>query len=208
MKVRPMTSDLLDPMSREPTSDASARADLEEKLQPLLQEMLAGVRRYLSTPLQEIIDSAGITTVALRNMNLSNGDCESGPDHLRDWWTVKAVLDQLVERSLSDETPLVGWDKLAKQSSAHQPPHNAGGPALRLTHPTRDPDGTHPLAAWLEQFYTVIREVHSRAFEIVGLRIEGYTDRDIAERLGLGLRLVRRMISDMRLAWETATEEE
>jgi hypothetical protein len=204
-----MTSDLMDLMSRELTSDASTRADLEQKLQPLLQEMLAGVRRYLSTPLQEIIDSAGISAVALRNLNSSNGDRESGPDHLRDWWTVKAVLDQLVERSLSDETnSFVGWDKLAKRAPAHEPYHNAGGPALPLPHPTLDPGGPHPLAAWLEQFYTVIREVHSRAFEIVGLRIEGYTDRDIAERLGLGLRLVRRMISDMRLAWETAAEEE
>lgn len=49
----------------------------------------------------------------------------------------------------------------------------------------------------LERLWERAREVDPDALEIVRLRHEGFPDRDIAERLGLGLRLVRRIAADV-----------
>ncbi len=53
-------------------------------------------------------------------------------------------------------------------------------------------------AAWLEKFYADAQAVDRRAFEIIALRCEGLSDAEIAERLGGGARLVRRILADLR----------
>lgn len=61
------------------------------------------------------------------------------------------------------------------------------------------------LAAWLTRLYRSLRAVHPAAIDIVALRLDGYDDRAIAERLRLGPRLVRHITSQMRADWETET---
>jgi hypothetical protein len=63
------------------------------------------------------------------------------------------------------------------------------------------------LANWLQHVNLVFQAIHPAAIDILGLRLEGHEDREIAERVGLGLRLVRRILQDMRLAWEPQTRE-
>jgi hypothetical protein len=155
--------------------DGRARGDLEETLRPLLQEMLARLRRYRDTPLQDGIDSAGIVQAALRLF--SAGPSAAGPGHFPDLKSVQFVLDGLVARAL-------GAGPLDRAGS------NGAG-----------------LAGWLEHLHATLRAVHPAAVEMVGLRVEGCQDREIAERLGLGLRLLKRILRDLRAAWDQAQQK-
>lgn len=57
--------------------------------------------------------------------------------------------------------------------------------------------GGPELGPRLERLWERARGVDPDALEIVRLRHEGFSDRDIADRLGLGLRLVRRIAADV-----------
>lgn len=57
----------------------------------------------------------------------------------------------------------------------------------------RPPEPPLRLAAWLDGFFSAMRELDPRAIEITGLRLEGFGDREIAERMETGLRLVKRI---------------
>lgn len=52
-------------------------------------------------------------------------------------------------------------------------------------------------ADWLERLHASLSAADSRAAEILALRLAGWTDREIAERLGAGPRLVRRILGDV-----------
>ena len=62
------------------------------------------------------------------------------------------------------------------------------------------------LAEWLDRLYQVMRSVHPSAVDIIALRVAGFDARDIAERLGLGLRQVRSMTREMRASWAGGME--
>lgn len=155
---------------------------LAEQLRPLLKEMLACLRRHRDTPLQEGIDSAGIVQAAMRTV--SAGPRASGSSHLADLEIDPAILDGLIAGALRDEHDL----------AESQPPVPSGG---RLDRSAGNGAG---LAVWLEQLHAELHATHPAAIEIVGFRVEGCQDREIAQRLGLGLRLVRRIIHDLRQA--------
>ena len=57
--------------------------------------------------------------------------------------------------------------------------------------------GAATLEGWLERFYLAARTVDPQAVEIVGRRFEGFDDREIAGKLGLGPRLVRRILKEI-----------
>jgi hypothetical protein len=57
--------------------------------------------------------------------------------------------------------------------------------------------GAATLDAWLDRFYLAARTVDPQAVEILGLRLDGFEDREIAAKLDLGPRLVRRIIRDV-----------
>ena len=57
--------------------------------------------------------------------------------------------------------------------------------------------GAASVESWLDRFYAAARVVDPQAIEIVGLRLEGFDDREIADRLSLGPRLVRRILRDI-----------
>ena len=53
--------------------------------------------------------------------------------------------------------------------------------------------GAPDLATWFQRTHERLRPTHPRAFAIAILRLEGCTDREIAARLDLGPRLVKRI---------------
>ena len=66
------------------------------------------------------------------------------------------------------------------------------------------------LGEWLENFLAKCRSLHPRAVEIVGLHLEGFDERTISEGLHCGLRLVHRILADIRRAGgsiESSAEE-
>lgn len=166
---------------------ASERAGriAEEQPQALLRAMLACLRRHRDTPLQDGIDRAGIVQAALRTVSAS--PCAPGSSHLADLESDLVLLDGLIAGSLRDE------------QSPPEPQPSAGRP---------DRPAGNDLAAWLEQLHAALHATHPAAVEVVALRVEGCQDREIAQRLGLGLRLVRRLIQDLRQARQQAVQKE
>jgi hypothetical protein len=201
-----MTAELKEALTGGRRGGARPELSLEEKLHPLLQALLAQLRRSRETPLQFGIDSEGIASVALK-------DCLAGvtdepPGQWRDWQLVTVALDRLVARSLQQSlaahppAPFLprlarnergasrgeGQSNLARaESQPSGPPHPS--PLLPPTEEREKlqpscKDGAddrgreaafssgastpHPLAVWLERFYTVVREVQPRAIDIVG----------------------------------------
>jgi hypothetical protein len=139
-------------------------------LLPLLRKILAFLRRVGETPLQSRIDAVGIARAVL-------GDCPS-----RLSGEVNGVLDDLVLRSLRRPPSVPVEDPEVREAPADV---------------EAEEKAVQALAAWLDRFYVDLRPIDPRTFEIVGLRLDGCTSREIAERLGLGLRLVKRILRDI-----------
>ncbi len=187
-----MATELMDDLSRRRNGEVGLQSDLQEKLEPALLEMLAGVRRHRETPLMAGVDSHGIVHAALQNLSVSASQVEL--DYLQDSETVEAILNLLIKQSLLDE-----------------PDHSEAricSPRREQSRQQRNEQGPHPMAVWLEHFHAVMGEVHPEAVEIVILRVEGCDNREVAQRLGLPLRLVKRVVHDMQRAWKSAPGKE
>lgn len=194
-----MAAELTNAPGRRRDQGIPAPLDLAERLRPLLLEMLAPVRHLQDTPLQSDIDCEGIVQAAWRSP--SAGALRKELDPRQDWKTVSAVFNALVEQALRDDsTPGEAEVGPAGDERDDEDVPGKGGAATAPAQP-------HPTAAWLEHYATVMRGVHATAAEMVGLRLEGYMAREIAERLGLGLRLVGRILRDARRGWEKETKE-
>jgi hypothetical protein len=176
----------------------------------LLQALLAQLRRARETPLQFGIDSEGIVDAALKDY--FSGARGSSP--WRDWQVQTAMLDTLVAQFLQPE-----WSSRREEAHSRFGMRQEESGVDQSLVPSAasvqergieitDAVASHPLAVWLDRFYRVMTGVQPRAIDIVTLRVEGFQDRDIAERLELGLRLVRRIIQDMRVHWERVTGKE
>jgi hypothetical protein len=147
--------------------DRLAGRDLEEKVRPLLQEMLARLRRYRDTPLREGIDSAAIAQAALQT--LSAGPLAGESSHFPDLEIVQAILDGLIGHALRDEqhpelerhVPAAGWLDQAESNGAG-------------------------LATWLEHLHAALRATHSAAVEVeVQARLENFRVSDSRPLLAL-----------------------
>ncbi len=193
-------------LKRKPAGDARDEPLPAEKFLPLLQAVLARVRRARDTPLQFGIDSEEIVSAALREFH----DGLAGAQLVRwqDWLSVKKGFHQLVTRSLQAERAEPEAAEPLPAASQSPPENGAVKVATADDLDSFEKNAAHPLADWLDQFHTVMSEIQPRAIEIVTLRVEGFQDRDIAERLGLGLRLVRRIVRDLRASWEAVTGRE
>jgi len=175
-------------MNMSGASDGAAGSGLEERLRPLLLVMLARLRRDRDTPLRDGIDSAAIIQEALRTCSAVPLAVPGCP--MPDLQLSEAILDGVIERALRDE-----------QRPGPERPVSSDGRLDRAVAKGAD------LATWLGHLHAALRATHPTAVEMVVLRVEGCEDREIAQRLGLGLRLVRRVIRDLRRAWEQSVRE-
>ena len=192
-----MSANPADALEQRRTS--AGRGDLDEKLAPALQEMIAGIRRHRETPLLAGFDSFGIVDAAVQSLLVANPDLEL--DHLRDWKAVKTIFNRLVLAALLDDlNPSEETRGLSNNATGGntQPPAREQGNGQAI----------HPWAGWLEHFHSVMQEVHPKAIEIISLRVEGFQNREIAERVELTRRIVGRIVHDMQRAWKTAMERE
>ncbi len=195
-----MTSELRDAKDSWPDGDRPAQLDLEEQFRPLLEEILTHAHRSRDTPLRFGIDSDGIVNAALKSF-LTEQAVEEAVSS-QDWETAKAVFDALLKRALLDERERQAESNRSPIIEQSHPLDNDGNAISRSAGVRVNKRAPHPLAAWLERFYTAMRDVHPNAIEIAKLRMENYTSREVAQQLGLGLRLVKRIIEDVRLALE------
>jgi hypothetical protein len=170
----------------------------EEKLPALLERMLAPIRRSRDTPLQFDIDSLRIVEAALQDFLPGGLDSTRAPD--LDWESLISALNMLIDTILLPE----------KSDPSVEPAPHGSEQAIRANEGAAGEEAdlsphqnfSHPLAAWLDSLFTVLRNVDNRSFEILSLRLEGFQDRDISEKLGTGLRLVKRITREMRFNWK------
>ena len=149
----------------------------EDLARTLLTEMLSRVRHSGDTPLDFGIDAPGIAAAALER-------CAAPP--AAHW------------AALEDQSALVASvDRLAREALEY--PDVARVPGAR-----EGPPEHWGLCSWLERVHRRMAAVHPLAPDILGWRVEGEGSREIADRLGLGLRLTERITADMRAAWTTA----
>jgi DNA-directed RNA polymerase specialized sigma24 family protein len=169
-----------------------------EQLKPLLQEMLAGVRRHRETALLAGFDSGGIVTAALHSVSIVAP--QTALSQLRDMDAVRASFRLVLEQTLEDQPEHAGERHGARcTTKGNTPSANASKP--------HDENVVPWLASWLEIFCSVMSEVHPKAIEVVMLRLEGCDNRQVARRLGLPLRLVKRIVHDIQQACERAEKE-
>ncbi len=176
------------------TENTCADLGLEEKLQALLQEMLVGVRHHRETTLLAGFDSLGIVVAALRG--LSTCDPQTALSHLQDSETLSAVFN-LVARQAVEDQPNTNIPLPSLRQSSH---------TLATASQQRTEQVTQHLAAWLEQFCLEMNLVHPKSIEVVILRFEGCGNRQIARRLGLTLRLVKRIVHDIHRVCQCASK--
>jgi hypothetical protein len=105
---------------------------------------------------------------------------------------LRSALNQLVDQLLDDGQSAPSEYCRAHPLSADLAPPDA---------PAGCEEVETALRSWIEGLGGAFREVHPTAIEIVALRRDGFQDRDIAERLKLPLRLVRRIMVDVQAAW-------
>lgn len=193
-----MTTELRNAMDNWPDRAGPAQLDLEETFRPLLKELLTQLHRSGDTPLRFGIDSVGIVDATLKEV--FSRQTEDEAVSRQDWETVKAAFDGLLERALLDEPEL--WERSNRSPSAEKsyPSGKSGSGVSGSAGTSVNKTAPHPLATWLDHFHALMREVHPSAIEVANLRMEDYTCREVAQQLGLGLRLVRRIVEDMRLA--------
>ncbi len=158
-----------------------AASPLEESARALLVEMLASVRHSRDTPLYFGIDAPRIVAAALEK---TAAGLPANALPLEDPGCVLVAIDRIASGALACRDVLV--EGVREPLTAHTS-GAAQAPAL--------------LVAWLGRAHRCMVGVHPLAADILGLRVEGETSREIAERLDLGLRLTERITADMRTAW-------
>ena len=193
------------------SKDVRLELFLKDRFHPLLQALLVHLRRSRQTPLQFGIDSERIVGAALQEFFAGVADSDS--HQWQDWHFATAALDELVAQCLRPQCG--GHREGALISCGFPDPHSGFEMGLlasaAMTRECGAPTAEatpHSLVLWLERFYTLMSDVQPRAIDIVELRVEGFEDRDIAERLELGVRLVKQVVQDMRVHWGRVTGKE
>lgn len=156
---------------------------------PLLQQLMAEVRRVRDMPLQFEIDSAAIA-VAVWNEFWPRVDMEERSS-LSDGRRLCEALDELIRQAVDggDFNDAVG--NVRGRSSDD----------LRFHGRDASPADGNPLPAlaeWFDRLCSSLRIVNVQAIDAVVLRLEGYDVRDVARRLGTGRHLVQRRLAETR----------
>jgi hypothetical protein len=198
-------TDFSDALTRCRHGDIDARRDLEQRLRPLLQDLLTRVRRTKETPLRFGVEDPGIVDAAVADFLAGDVDVELG--RVQDWTVVQGIFDMLIERALDDDDTRQAPEHRPLCVEQPGPGHRDGNdPSTDSAEPPVQ-TGQHPLAAWLTRGRVLMQRVHPLAMEVVELRVQGRDNREVADRLGLGLRLVKRLVGDVRASFDAAIAE-
>ena len=190
-----MSSQPCDVYSKQEVGNGRAGCAWAEQLTPLLQEMLAGVRRHRETALLAGFDSVGIATGALHSASILVP--QAALSHLRDMQSVKNAFSLVLKQAFRELPEHIG-ERGYRQHTVQTNSANA------TTGEPSNEQVAQWLAVWLEQFCAIMNDVHPKAVEVVMLRAEGCDDRQAARRLGLPLRLVKRIVCDIQQACDRA----
>jgi DNA-directed RNA polymerase specialized sigma24 family protein len=192
-----MSGDITNAAARCREQDPQAPTDLEKALQPFLQEMVRLVRRRRPDHQRPRIDSEGVVNAALQSLLKRAADHRFPELSNRD--EVKKLLTTLVKRRLFDE---VEQNDRKVRDARRDLPLDGDKPAAAadLLDPT--------FADWLEELLREVEKVHPRAREVVDLCLAGHTEnKEVAARLGVGVRWVQATRKAMKEAWDRARKE-
>jgi hypothetical protein len=170
---------------------------LQIACQRLLGELAYGLGLNGDLPLSDCPpDTHQIVQDAVMRMT---GQCriKDGQD-TSNWPTIQRVLDKLTEEAMADEVPDAGW-----WATGISPWDDESTIVLSFGN-----EHLPELANWLDRFHDTMNRVSPHAIPIWKLRLDGYADREIADRLGLGPRLVRQVRLDVRQAQARKQQEE
>ncbi|MBI3467038.1 MAG: hypothetical protein HY000_28825 [Planctomycetes bacterium] len=166
-------------------NDNADPCELETQFGPLLQEVLAILRRRRETPLQSVAEGPSMDACCVFARRYFPAESQSQPSAVG----LRSALNQLVQQLLDD-----GQSPASRECCWARPIPVDDGPESEEVEKT--------LRVWIEDLCAVLREGHPRAIEIAAWRGDGFQERDVAERLVLPLRLLRRIVSDVRAAWQ------
>lgn len=153
-----------------------------EKIEALLLELLEPIRHSDDTLLHFEIDSRAIAEPVWENFvaSLSREEVRQWEN----WEVIRNALSNLVRQTLDR--------------------HN-GGTAIpgidEEFHPPCDEAAMQSLGAWFKRLVDLMQSIDQRTLQILALRIEGFSDRDISEKLETGLRCIQRIAREMQFAW-------
>jgi hypothetical protein len=193
-----MAIDAIDAVKRG-ASSGPRPAVADERLRSLLQKLFVAARRAQETPLAFEAGFYGIASAAWVEFL---GD--ASPDERRAWRDEVALHPRLHLAMAA----ILGVQPTYRGSPERRFGEGETSPDFAASQEAADPrvqsfeeQKERELAAWLERTCAVVRGVDPQALEILTLRLEGYGVREAAQRLGLGLRLVQRVVADLRNAW-------
>jgi DNA-directed RNA polymerase specialized sigma24 family protein len=198
-----MHGEITEAVQRWRQGDAAAQFDLERWLHPFLLHLMDRVHHRLAgTALQARIDTEGVVYAALHSFLTGVRKDEFPEVACRD--DVKKILTTLVSRTLSDA---VRWNSRQRRSPAREVACDEGLPRQAAAVPAVA-DLEEDLAAWLEKMIGVLRRHDERAISIVRLSLEGLSNTDIAQEMGLGIRRVQVLKQQLKDRWDQALREE
>lgn len=186
-------------VARVKKGDPTAPTDLARALQQFLKEMIRHVRRHTSPRLKARIDSHAVVYAALHSF--LTGIPEGRFPALANGKEVKKVLATLVTRALSDQVRREHRQKRNPSQEQSLANHIADRRAVADA-------WSSDVAGLLEKLTDVVRPVHKKAMDILGLSLDGLSNAEIATKLDLGIRTIEVIKKKMRAAWEPYVREE
>jgi DNA-directed RNA polymerase specialized sigma24 family protein len=197
-----MSKELLDAIARWKCGDESAQFELMSELQPFLLEMVRRIHKQLDPKLFARIDSQGVVYAALKSFlsGLPKGEFTVLENHE----DVRRILTRLIRCTLLDG---IGLHKRRKRAYTREQPQ-AGGAGESSELPPTVKSLSEPLSLWLEDLLTIVRGVHANAIRIVELSLEGLTNNQIADELGMAMRTVQILKQKMLRAYEAELKKD
>lgn len=160
----------------------------------LRAELLAFIRRHRNPRYQARIDSEAVFNAALKS--LLSGVVKDEFPLLRDRRDVRRLMMRFASCVLKDQ---VRWLRTEKRDSGREE-GLAAHLAVASSEPT--PEQSAMAREYWEKFPEVVRRVDERAMDILELRLEGLNNTQIADKLGLGVRMVQKIVQRMVEAWD------
>ena len=180
--------------------DHDGAIDLDRRVRA---ELLALVRRNRNSALRPRIDSEGVVNAALksflsgvRNDEFSTVQNRRDVERLLTRFTLCVLKDQIRE-ALADKRTIAREQTMDAQGAPQ--PADASQPTAQ--------ECAMAVEYW-EKFPEVVRGVHKNAMDVLELSLEGLTATQIADKTGMGVRTVQKIIRRMIEAWNRWLETE